>query len=125
MTLQLRHASACSETVPRHAWDITAPWPEMVPWSTTRCALTQAGISAACRKIPLRIEPKTYFALERTYLSWMHMAVMMGGITSALVSSGFSQPNTELHDWNLLSGNSRGSDDRARSLLVPEARRPF
>jgi Domain of unknown function (DUF202) len=37
------------------------------------------------RKIPLRIEPKTYFALERTYLSWMHMAVMMGGITSALV----------------------------------------
>lgn len=42
----------------------------------------------SCRKIPLRIEPKTYFALERTYLSWMHMAVMLGGITSALV--GFS-----------------------------------
>ena len=49
----------------------------------------QRGAVLCCRKIPLRIEPKTYFALERTYLSWMHMAVMMGGITSALVGLSF------------------------------------
>ena len=49
----------------------------------------ESDAALTCRKIPLRIEPKTYFALERTYLSWMHMAVMMGGITSALVSFPF------------------------------------
>lgn len=37
------------------------------------------------RKVPLRVEPKSYFALERTYLSWMGMAVTMGGVSSALV----------------------------------------
>ena len=32
------------------------------------------------RKIPMRIEPKTYFANERTFLSWLHMAVTLGSI---------------------------------------------
>lgn len=40
------------------------------------------------RKVPLRVEPKSYFALERTYLSWMGMAITLGGVSSALV--GFS-----------------------------------
>ena len=32
------------------------------------------------RKMPMRIEPKTYFANERTFLSWLHMAVTLGSI---------------------------------------------
>ncbi|PNH03530.1 Vacuolar transporter chaperone 1 [Tetrabaena socialis] len=40
------------------------------------------------RKVPMRVEPKSYFANERTYLSWMGMAITMGGVSSALV--GFS-----------------------------------
>ena len=32
------------------------------------------------RKIPMRIEPKTYFANERTFLSWLHMAVTLGSV---------------------------------------------
>jgi hypothetical protein len=40
------------------------------------------------RKVPMRVEPKSYFALERTYLSWMGMAITLGGVSSALV--GFS-----------------------------------
>ena len=35
-----------------------------------------------------RIEPKTYFANERTFLSWLHMALTMGSISAAMV--GFS-----------------------------------
>ena len=32
-----------------------------------------------------------FFALERTYLSWMHMAVTLGGVTSALVGYSYSE----------------------------------
>lgn len=32
-----------------------------------------------------RIEPKTYFANERTFLNWMHMAIVTGTIASALL----------------------------------------
>ena len=37
------------------------------------------------RKMPMRVEPKTYFANERTFLNWMHMAVVTGTIASALL----------------------------------------
>lgn len=37
---------------------------------------------------PAKIEPKTFFANERTFLSWLHMAVTMGSIATALL--GFS-----------------------------------
>lgn len=48
------------------------------------------------RRIPVRIEPKTFFALERTYLSWMHMAITLGGVTSALVGYSYTEdPNVE------------------------------
>mmetsp|Transcript_2648 Transcript_2648/g.5384 ORF Transcript_2648/g.5384 Transcript_2648/m.5384 type:complete len:168 (-) Transcript_2648:136-639(-) len=40
------------------------------------------------RKIPLRIEPKTYFANERTFLSWLSMATTMGTIGTAI--AGFA-----------------------------------
>jgi uncharacterized membrane protein YidH (DUF202 family) len=36
----------------------------------------------------MRIEPKTFFANERTFLSWLHMAVTLGSIAAALL--GFS-----------------------------------
>ena len=37
------------------------------------------------RKIPMKVEPKTYFANERTFLSWLHMAVTLGSIGGALI----------------------------------------
>ena len=38
------------------------------------------------RTVPMRIEPKTYFANERTFLSWLHTAVLIGTIGAGLVS---------------------------------------
>jgi len=38
--------------------------------------------------VETRIEPKTYFANERTFLSWLHMALTMGSISAAML--GFS-----------------------------------
>ena len=85
------------------------------------------------RKVPLRIEPKSYFgehsrsrvvhawqlvatfvgapeyffegkkqsglsaANERTFLSWMHMAITMGGITTALASFSVESENEARH----------------------------
>lgn len=36
------------------------------------------------RKVPLRIEPKSFFANERTYLGWLSMATTVGGVSTAL-----------------------------------------
>ncbi len=33
----------------------------------------------------MRLEPKTFFANERTFLSWLHMAVTLGSISAALL----------------------------------------
>ena len=38
------------------------------------------------RKIPVRIEPKTYFANERTFLSWIQMAVTVATLSSVMMS---------------------------------------
>ena len=35
--------------------------------------------------LPAKTEPKTYFANERTFLSWLHMAVTIGSVASALL----------------------------------------
>ncbi|GAX86125.1 hypothetical protein CEUSTIGMA_g13538.t1 [Chlamydomonas eustigma] len=47
------------------------------------------------RKVPLRVEPKSFFALERTFLSWMGMAVTLGGVSSALVGFSAGSPTEQ------------------------------
>eukprot|EP00294_Goniomonas_avonlea_P015856 CAMPEP_0114541210 /NCGR_PEP_ID=MMETSP0114-20121206/1182_1 /TAXON_ID=31324 /ORGANISM="Goniomonas sp, Strain m" /LENGTH=573 /DNA_ID=CAMNT_0001725429 /DNA_START=123 /DNA_END=1845 /DNA_ORIENTATION=+ len=37
-------------------------------------------------KVPMRIEPKVFFANERTFLSWLHMAVTMASISIAILA---------------------------------------
>jgi uncharacterized membrane protein YidH (DUF202 family) len=36
----------------------------------------------------MKLEPKTFFANERTFLAWLHMAITLGSIAAALL--GFS-----------------------------------
>lgn len=45
-----------------------------------------------------KIEPKTYFANERTFLSWLHMALTMGSIATAMigVSTGNQDDSTTM-----------------------------
>jgi len=38
--------------------------------------------------IPVRVEPKAFFANERTFLSWVQFAVFLGGVGTAMVSLG-------------------------------------
>jgi len=50
------------------------------------------------RKVPVKIEPKVYFANERTYLAWMHMSVTLASISVAITA--FAEEN----DWSQLYG---------------------
>lgn len=38
------------------------------------------------RKIPIKVEPKVFFANERTFLAWLHMSVTLASISIAIVS---------------------------------------
>lgn len=38
--------------------------------------------------VPVRVEPKVYFANERTFLSWMEFSIILGSIAAALVNFG-------------------------------------
>ncbi|CAG8453505.1 8773_t:CDS:2 [Diversispora eburnea] len=38
--------------------------------------------------IPVRIEPKVFFANERTFLSWLQFTVVLGGLAIGLLNFG-------------------------------------
>jgi len=38
--------------------------------------------------LPIRIEPKVSFANERTFLSWLHFTVVLGGLAVGLLNFG-------------------------------------
>ena len=45
-----------------------------------------AGLDAFPRKAPVKIDPKVFFANERTFLAWMHVSVILAGASVAIVS---------------------------------------
>ncbi|KAK2807327.1 hypothetical protein FQN50_005482 [Emmonsiellopsis sp. PD_5] len=38
--------------------------------------------------VPIRVEPKVYFAAERTFLSWLEFSIFLGSIAAALLNLG-------------------------------------
>lgn len=54
--------------------------------------------AAKIRKVPVKIEPKVYFANERTFLAWIHMAVTLASISMAIVA--FAEAN----EWSQIYG---------------------
>ena len=40
--------------------------------------------------VPVRVEPKVYFAAERTFLSWLEFSIIIGSIAAALLNFGDS-----------------------------------
>lgn len=68
--------------------------------------------TALARTTPMRIEPKTFFANERTFLSWLHMAITIGSIAAALLGfSGAVEGSTakKVPSWPPLHLNPRNS----------------
>ena len=72
------------------------------------------------RTVPMRIEPKTYFANERTFLSWLHTAVLIGTIGAGLVSVHMGRAGQPRQDStaNTPDPNYTGSAPHERVLTI-------
>ena len=46
----------------------------------------QAVREQKTRKVPTKVEPKVFFANERTFLAWLHMSVTLSTISMAIVA---------------------------------------
>jgi uncharacterized membrane protein YidH (DUF202 family) len=57
-----------------------------------------AGTQAKPRKLPIKVEPKVFFANERTFLAWLHMSVTLASISVAIVA--FAEQN----EWSQIYG---------------------
>ena len=51
----------------------------------------QAIGNGKIRKVPTKVEPKVFFANERTFLAWLHMSVTLSSISVAIVA--FAEAN--------------------------------
>ncbi|KAJ3182312.1 vacuolar transporter chaperone [Geranomyces variabilis] len=59
--------------------------------SSSRGASPTPGGAAVARKriaLPVRVEPKVFFANERTFLSWLHFCIVLGGLALGLLNFG-------------------------------------
>ena len=55
------------------------------------------------RKAPIKIEPKVFFANERTFLAWMHLSVTLAGASIAILAfAEDSNPLSQLYGVILL-----------------------
>lgn len=54
--------------------------------SSTPAASGTSNITSKPRSVPVKIEPKVFFANERTFLAWLHMAVTLASISVAIVA---------------------------------------
>lgn len=52
----------------------------------TRAANGEVGTLVKLRKAPVKIEPKVFFANERTFLAWMHLSVVLAGASIAILA---------------------------------------
>jgi uncharacterized membrane protein YidH (DUF202 family) len=68
------------QTAPGNPPHIVHPSPRQQPTPTT-----VAGKRIA---LPTRVEPKVFFANERTFLSWLNFTVILGGLAVGLLNFG-------------------------------------
>lgn len=68
------------------------------------------------RKVPMRVEPKSFFANERTFLSWAGMAVTMGGVSSAMIGFSIGSDETDAKHPRLIS---RRTVDTISCVYIP------
>lgn len=72
--------------------------PTSLPGSGANGALSSMGGQVHAKKfkapkgkrihVPVRVEPKVYFAAERTFLSWLEFSIILGSIAATLINFG-------------------------------------
>jgi len=67
-------------------FSLSSPHPHHFPlFCETNFTLLKPGKRIA---LPTRIEPKVFFANERTFLSWLNFTVILGGLAIGLLNFG-------------------------------------
>lgn len=51
-----------------------------------KVAMGETGSMALPRKVPVKVDPKVFFANERTFLAWLHVSVILAGASVAIVA---------------------------------------
>ncbi|KAG8817136.1 vacuolar transporter chaperone [Serendipita sp. 399] len=66
------------------------------PTASTSIELIREFVASPGKRIavPVRIEPKVFFAQERTFLRWLHFGVLIGTVATALLN--FSKPGDRI-----------------------------
>lgn len=63
----------------------------------------EVGTLSRDRKVPIKVEPKVFFANERTFLAWLHASVLLAGASVAIVAfADNSNPWSQLYGIILL-----------------------
>lgn len=61
--------------------------PHIIPCAMSTQPLLQRTASKRIA-LPVKVEPKVAFANERTFLSWLHFTVVLGGLAVGLLNFG-------------------------------------
>ena len=88
-----------SPSYPQEQPPATSSWPNIKQRSSPASYLffhrrrmsTQPLLQRTATKriaLPVRVEPKVFFANERTFLSWLHFTVVLGGLAVGLLNFG-------------------------------------
>ena len=62
----------------------------------------EVGTLVRERRVPVKIEPKVFFANERTFLAWMHASILLAGASVAIVAVADSNPMSQIYGLILL-----------------------
>lgn len=54
------------------------------------------------RKVPVKVEPKVFFANERTFLAWLHMALTLASISVGIVSFSTDDTSSRLYGLTMM-----------------------
>lgn len=54
------------------------------------------------RKMPIKVEPKVYFANERTFLAWLHTSVILAAASVSIVAFADQNPYSQMYGIMLL-----------------------
>lgn len=70
----------------------------LAKWLGLSSSKSNSGSGTKLRKVPIKVEPKVFFANERTFLAWLHMAITLAGVAVAITA--FAETNK----WSVYYG---------------------
>mmetsp|Transcript_31228 Transcript_31228/g.71897 ORF Transcript_31228/g.71897 Transcript_31228/m.71897 type:complete len:235 (+) Transcript_31228:69-773(+) len=72
------------------------------PTTTNNRPYGEVGTLVRERRVPIKVEPKVFFANERTFLSWMHSSILLAGASVAIVAVADTNPVSQIYGLILL-----------------------